>query len=127
MSIMENAAVLGIGITAILIAAVIGILVNTVILWLVTRFMLSVPEVTFGRCFKTALAMIVVTILMLLLLIPMAFLPIIGPVIWFFLLLKALKATIEGVLEINEGGWTILLIYILVQAGLNWMIHQAVI
>jgi hypothetical protein len=121
---MEDAAIFGIGATAFLIAAGIGCFVNSLVLWIVTRFLMRVPDATLWLSIKTVLAMIVVTIIMLVLLFFMAMLPLIGPVIWAILYLRALKATIEGVMELQSGGWTILILFVGVQWALNYGIQQ---
>lgn len=103
---------------------VVGLVVDTIAMWLVASYLLSIPGIQFKMCAKAAVMLIIVTAVMFAASFLFGFIPVIGRWVWLMCFFGALKAAIEGSLDVPSGGDTILFLYILIQAMLIYFMNQ---
>lgn len=110
--------------TGIILSLVFGIVVNTIAMWLVASYLLSIPGIKFKACFKAVILLILMTAVMLLSTLVFRYIPFFGFWAWLLATFFVLKATVEGSLDVPSGGGTILLLYICVQAMIFYFMNQ---
>ncbi|MEN6627117.1 MAG: hypothetical protein ABFD69_12915 [Candidatus Sumerlaeia bacterium] len=104
---------------------VIGLVINTFVMWVVASYLLSIPGIKFVTCFKAVVGMIVVTAVMFGLAPLFGLIPFFPGIIWLLCFFAALRGIIEGVLDVPSGGGTILILFSIVQFGLFYVLNQA--
>lgn len=114
----------GLGLMAIGASLVVGLVVDTIAMWLVASYLLSIPGIKFTACIKAVVMLIIVTAVMFGASFLFGFIPFFGLWIWLIVFYFALKATIEGSLDVPSGGDTILFLYICVQSTLVYFMNQ---
>ncbi len=114
----------GLDLMAVGASLVVGLVVDTIAMWLVASYLLSIPGIKFTACLKAVVMLLIVTAVMFGASFLFGFIPFFGMWVWLVVFYFALKATIEGSLDVPTGGDTILFLYICVQATLVYFMNQ---
>ena len=115
------------GLVGVLLAAVIQVLASSAIIWFVANKMMSLGEPTgFKKCILCTICLWVVMVVSLLFLIfvPIPLVNIVGAIV---ILYKGSIAAVEGSLDTTTGGLMIVILYLVVSLGINFVVKQLMV
>ena len=117
---------LAMGVTGVIISFVLNLLVNSFVLWFTANHLVGGrAESSFKRCLLCALLLWFAIVLAIGIGIGIAYftLFLLGILVGVFVWYKLSIIAIESALELPEGAFTVLFVYLLSLAALNWLIN----
>lgn len=111
-----------VGIASLVMGFLLGMAVNTFTMWVAASYILNIPGIRFRACLKAVVALSVVLAIMAAVSPFFGKFPIYGMIVWLIVTIFLLNLTIEGTLDVPSGGFTILIIYMIVNVAMLYMV-----